>query len=183
MKHGKKLMALAAAALVSVSLLAGCGGETGLPENGEEMYTNMINPLQSFSLEELRSETGYNLQLPEDCANVVVTKINVVSTEVKDPAPLYEVEFQDQSGNEYCFRMQMGQSEEDISGMYYEWTEALIIDEVDSSYTVFLNNEGKGMAAWQDEKAKYTLAMTENAAAKLLNTMRTAILQESGFGE
>lgn len=175
MKHAKKITASAAGVLLAVSLLAGCGGagEPAPTESGMSM--GVVNPLQAFTLEELRSETGYNLQLPETCETLAVTKINT------EPTAIYEVEFRDADSNTYCFRMQLGQVEGDISGMYYEWTEVLLIDEVDSSYTVFLNNEGQGMCSWQDDKAAYTLAMTENATPKLLNTMRTALLQKSGF--
>lgn len=177
MKHTKKILAMTAAVLLfSVSALAGCGGveEPAPIESGTSM--GVVNPMQAFSLEELRSETGYDLQLPEGCKDLVVTKIDAAPA-----AAVYEAEFCDRDGNGYCFRMQMGQAEGDISGMHYEWTEAIIIDEVDSSCSVFLNEDGQGMCSWQDDKAVYTLAMTENATAKLLNTMRTALLQESGF--
>ncbi len=178
MKHTKKFAAIAAAALVAVSLLAGCGGAVEPAPTESGMSMGVVNPLQAFTLEELRNETGYNLHLPEGCTDLTVTKIDAAPA-----AAVYEAEFCDKDGNGYCFRMQLGQVEGDISGMYYEWTDAIIVDEVDSSYTVFLNNEGQGMVSWQDENAKYTLAMTENAAAKLLNTMRSALLEKSGFTE
>ena len=128
------------------------------------------NPQSDSSLEELKAETGFDLNLPDDqFQNLTVTRIE------GDPA-LYELDFVwGEDGRAYTFRLQMDPENPDISGMYYEW----IVSETheDPDFESYLSVDGQGICLWWDEFAAYCVTMTESADMDSLTNMRELMIR------
>ena len=80
---------------------------------------------------------------------------------------LYQLTFQYQDGLKYTFRVTNGIPEEDISGLYYSWTEL----KVTNAGLYKLSDEGTGYIEWQDKAHLYLLIMTEGATGERLRYM------------
>ena len=134
------------------------------------------NPLSDSSLEELKAETGFDLNLPDDqFQDLTVTRIE------GDPA-LYELDFVwREDGRAYTFRLQRSPENPDISGMYYEWTVSEIHEDPD--FESYLSADGQGICLWWDEFAAYCVTMTESADRDSLANMRELMISTYEYAE
>lgn len=122
----------------------------------------VVNPLSESDLAALAQETGVVLELPEETFQQLhVTRINT------EPV-LYSLEFVGEDGEAYTFRLTCSDAQEDISGMYYKWSEEWPCEE---ACTVRLNGSGQGVCLWQADGKTFSLAMKENAAGEKLEAM------------
>ncbi len=95
--------------------------EEDVPE--EEPQTGMGNPWRDTTEEEATESLPRRFTTPEGATNVVWRIMDQTGKEEDINYPLVETKF-DIDGGSFCARGKYGAAEdEDISGMYYEWTE------------------------------------------------------------
>ena len=162
----KKLLVCALAACC-VLALAACTVKKP-QESGD--VSQIPNPVQESTAEEVAETTGITLNVP-------ITAVDVAYSYIDGDSPLAQVSFVYQ-GQTYTYRGQKTQTVQDISGMYYEWTKTTN-DSEDVPYTCYFTDEGQGMALWHTGGVSYTLGMTENVTEELLVTMYGIVTGEA----
>ena len=130
------------------------------------------NPMTELTEEEFNKEFNTAVWVPEESEDIHYYKIESGDSKTA------EVDYT-RFDYEYCFRFSRGE-EEDISGMYYEWT---YDTENDSSgaykpacHMMLNEDEGVGACTWYDTRTgtNYSITMSENASRdKLISTFDT----------
>lgn len=131
----KKLVCMLVGAMLALTLLAGCGKKeaatdqataeteaadqaTAEPaeavEPAAEEPVQMVNPWRECDASEIEKMTGTDM-LSYPGATDVVYQIN-------ESDQLGEMQFKDEVGSDFCYRVKKTDALEDISGMYYDWT-------------------------------------------------------------
>ncbi len=128
----------------------------------ETPQTELPNPVQLSSAEEILEELGFNLLTPVGAEDITYSIINL-----GDEEKIAQVDFT-LDEVEYTYRASAAAEWTDISGMYYEWTEEV---ETNVSYTTgktFIaedDDDKVGVILWFDAAPgiQYSLSMDSEA--------------------
>lgn len=165
----KTVLTLAAVLLTALLLLSACSGAAGEP-GGEPV--GMPNPLHETDEDGLAAAVGIPLPAPEGAEELRWSWI-----ELSGDKPIAQMNFT-LDGRRYYLRAQAASSleAEDISGLYFDWTES---GEAEVAYcpAVWHTNGEAGYIAWIDAVPGivYNLGMTEGASAELLIAAANAV--------
>ena len=132
------------------------------PDLLEESGTQMPNPVQETTQEEIEKLDGILIRIPEKAEDVVWTRITT------DPVIDQAVFTMD--GKEYTYRISDTGVFTDISGMYYNWIWTNNSDQADVLCDIRLTEEGQGVCSWMDERM-HSISMTEGADEESLFSM------------
>ena len=164
-----KHLALFAAAILVVCLalpLAGCGsnGNSIIPSTAE-----IENPVVEVdSLDTVNEELTINLVLPGD--------VSPISFEIIDSS-LGEATFS-RDGQIFNYRGMVTATEEDTSGLYYDFSSHETGEAGGLTYTLELTNGGPGSARWYDVGAgiSYSLSVDNGASSALLGSVASELI-------
>lgn len=114
---------LSAVMLIMVMAMSACGKEDAAAEDSEAIAsTELANPWRDVSEEEAVSLCSRSFHVPEGAENVRWSVMDSAADSSGVPGPMVQVEF-DLYGNHFTAREQVtGDTETDLSGMYYDWT-------------------------------------------------------------
>lgn len=161
----KKWIAVAAAAVMMLSLLVGCGGK--------KQETGVTNPLTEVSAEELLQATGLELHAPDGATDVKFFTLQSENSLTAQMVFTFD-------GVEYTYRAQStGELETyDMSGLYYDdWK----TEEVQVSYcsAVAQSNDKAAAVYWLDvvPGVNYTLSCTDPTTVEQLVAMANQIFE------
>ena len=133
--------------VTAVSLFAGCGKSDKSVSNATSEDNNMVglaNPWREINPEDMSKEIGFTLVVPEGATDVVCS--------IMDSEGLGQLSFK-LDNQEYTARIKSVSSFEDISGMYYDWTneEDIKINWCEGKeYRYIGENEQAALCMWCD---------------------------------
>lgn len=167
----KKIITVVVAALVAVTVLAGCSAPAAPaapsasavpvasvePADGGQQ---VINPLKKYdSVEEMAKATGIPMSLPNSAELVRVQSID---------GNMNEVVFTVADGSQFTYRKVKSDfadvnGKDDVSGYYIEWADTHEAT-TPGGVTVTVKtgdseNSGSGIAVWNDGEHKYAVVM------------------------
>lgn len=141
--------------LISLLLmLSSCGSST--PSAQEEQQESsgiarVANPIEEFkTAEEINERLGINLALPE---SLLVTHYMIIDNS------LGSITFS-QDNRVYTYRGMATSTEEDISGLYYDFTSRETEDIEGQACVLEYNDGGPGLCRWYDEAAGVTYSVS-----------------------
>ena len=165
--------------LVTILCMGLCACGKNLPWGSETQNAGnmggmqVINPLREVTLDELASETGINLLMPESAEEV---RYFVLSY---DDVKMAQIKFSWNGNAVYLRAKETSAVEaEDISGLNYQWASSSKTQVGDCEATFFLK-DGVGYIAWVDAASGivYNLCMTEGADADLLSELANKLFE------
>ncbi|MBR5731341.1 MAG: hypothetical protein IKX89_05290 [Firmicutes bacterium] len=141
----------------------------------EASMAGVPNPMKILSMEEFSQKSGKALDYAEiETMDPLYYMINTAEAE----KPLFGIRLTDQDGLEYDFRFVRGRGDEDISGMYYNWTTQAGYPGKKPNCKVFLNDTGQGICLWKDRSKRYSLSSGREASLEKLVCMKEKILEK-----
>lgn len=153
--------ALLVSLLLALVFLCACGKTQEEPQS-----LGLKNPVHETDAEGLFEATGIHLNAPEKAEDLRWSWIDS-----SEAPPLAQLDFS-LDGAQFCLRAKQSQIREDISGLYYDWTE---YGEAGAGpWTAEICTDGSaGFACWLDEDAGvlYSLGTSEGADFMLLGLM------------
>ena len=160
----KKYLIILAICVLALGLAA-CG--TDAPADGD---ANAVNPLIEATAEDIQTTLGIDMALPEGAEDVVYT---IIDTE---PADIAQADFIWQ-GHAVTYRICAAVEYADISGLYYDWANALEWQVGTCPGRVCYNAEGPGYCGWYDAAPGllYNVAVTEGATSELLTDLASML--------
>ena len=153
----KKLMTLSLALLMLVCTLTACG-----ESKTEETPSTIPNPMVESDAEGVKQALGFELAVPEGAENV---HYFIISDEME------ELHFT-LDGLDYVARLKASAEFEDISGMYYEWTDTQE-DNIGSCLYKFMRYCG--------DEGDVELCLWYDAAPGLMYSLSTSDSSLDGF--
>lgn len=173
----KKILPLATIAVCTaacMALIAMTVLQTARP-NVEES-TMLVNPLRSVTADEI-AELGYHMPIPQDAQDPSYFLINLGA---QQDVPMAEVRFE-LDGGAYTCRALKTDVNEDISGVYAEWTQYYTWDTDTVDVTVMAASDSTACASWYDDISGTQWSLSgKRGAADLLNTANV-ILNTLGY--
>ena len=156
----KKLFILIFAFLFSLSLTACGDAQSNEPTPSPEaaQTVTIVNPMRSCTQAELAESTGFPLLPPENAEDVSYF-IYQIST-----PPMAEMRFTLQ-GTEYSYRICSATEAEDISGMYFEWTQHQTFTLGSCDAELGWNDSAEGCVTWFDAEAGSNHALSVHSGA------------------
>lgn len=154
----KRLIALAALSAASAAAMF-------IVKKMEAKSSNeasMRNPVHVVTKEDF-AEAGINVDVPEEAVNVFWLTIEGVPT-------LYSLDFF-VSGNEYNLRMKKSDKLDDISGMYYNWSEEKTVSDGDTRAVIQTIDNEAGICLWYRDGYTLSLSMRGNVSMEDLDSM------------
>ncbi|MBR5970650.1 MAG: hypothetical protein IK016_09950 [Lachnospiraceae bacterium] len=163
----KKTAKITLAVLLSTAVMAGCGkaeetkkeeanqaASAAVEASAAEVQVGIANPWSELSLQEIEERIGTSVTLPEGAENVQCLFM--------EDEGLGEIDF-DYMGRSCTYRMKKSDSEEDIAGMYYEWSseESVPLSDCNATYqTCEEDGDFIELATWYNdsEKVMYSLS-------------------------
>ncbi len=160
MKKNQKMVAgfLAAMCVVGSSAALATDANTA---PAADAAAQLANPMREVTLEELTAETGYVFTLPEGALEAVYAIIDGAEGAEKTAQAQFKL-----GEDVYTCRMQPGEAEADITGMFFEWTETKEVTFAEVEKAILnLMNADQGALTWYDAEAKINYSVTLDAAA------------------
>lgn len=160
----KKLFVLLTVILACLALAA-CGDDA-TTDNGN---AGLQNPVTECTAEEVATKTGFSFTLPEQAENAVYSVI--------DGDPVIAQAVFDWEGHEVTYRICAAVEYSDMSGLYYDWENAVDWQIQGRPGHVCYNEGAAGFCGWYDVApgVLYNVAVTENATADLLTEVADAV--------
>ena len=152
------------AVILVLSLLAGCGTQTGNAEKqnaaptAEEPGVGMPNPVKSSSAEEIAQRFGVEMKAPEGAEEISFVII-------EGDLPLAQMGYS-LDGIVYNYRVAKAEAYTDIAGMYYDWESAG--DGPEGSIRLIAGGPGVIDRFDADGGTVYSLSIGHGASAEML---------------
>ena len=152
-------------ALTVTASLAACGAkeptvETPAPDPTEAPMAQMHNPIHYGTAEQVAADTGFLLTAPEGASDVQYSSIE------GDPATA-QMSFA-LNGSSCVYRVVADDTKEDISGLYYAWSNEAQTEIGGYAAKLFWNDGEQGHITWTAEGARYDLSMDGGASEQVL---------------
>ena len=164
----KKTIRMLFTIIMISSFIVGCSkketdsGQTASTEASSDLSAadatssvGMANPWREVpTKDELEALLGITINIPADAENVIY--------QIMDSEGLCEVGF-DFMGRDCTYRMKRGNQEEDISGMYYEWSEVetTLLHDSNASYQACTSDGDKvELATWFNKEQGITYSLS-----------------------
>ena len=160
----KKIMSTVLALTVTASLTA-CGAkeatvETPAPNPTEAPIAQMHNPVHYGTNEEVAADTGFLLAAPEGASDVQFSSIE------GDPA-MAQMAF-GLDGSHYVYRVLADDTREDISGLFYTWSNEAQAEIGECAAKLFWNEGEQGHITWVADGVRYDLSTDGGASEQTL---------------
>ncbi len=174
----KLLPLLLAVVLAAGTLFAltGCGGDNGTEPSGTEGSAtdtsgtaSVANPVVEVdSVDTINEDLGLNMRIPDGAT--------VESCAIIDNS-LGEVNF-NLDGQLYNYRGMVTNNDEDISGLYYEFSSTETADTTGQVYVMEYIEGGPGYARWYDDISGtvYSVSVESGATGAMLNEIASTLI-------
>ncbi len=140
----------------------------------EEAMTGLPNPMKILSMEEFAEKSGKLLNYAEiEKMDPLYYMINKAEGE----KPLFGIKLTDSDGTAYELRFVRGRGDDDISGMYYNWTSETTYPGKKPNCKVYLNDSGQGICLWKDRSKRYSLSAGREASLEKLVCMKDLLMK------
>ena len=153
---------------IFVFLFSGCSfaSQTEQPVEPDPVIVNdddnqnsyVSNPWTEVTKADVEEGLGVEINLPDDAQNIVARQNSSVD--------LYEILF-DYDNLSYTYRIKKSAGNEDISGLYYDWTissDEKIKGFEGKSYRAITDEETVDLVTWVDEENDITYSLSTSAA-------------------
>lgn len=150
---------------------------TKQPSNSEPSASvaQLANPVHEETAESLKA-IGYTLPVPAEAQDVVYSSISISNgSEADEPAPIAQADYT-VSGLAYTLRAQKDVQDENLSGLYLDWTEDLSWNA--NGLDLTLRTDGDYAAAsWYvpEEDTQYSLSAEASTQALLMQVQKIAL--------
>ena len=163
----KKFFAVVMACAAVLSLCACAGKNGGSSDSVQEQQT--VNPMTGTTREALEADTGIDLGPLGGVDNVSFYRIDTQDKVIANAQ--FECD-----GVSYDYRAAAAAGPEDISGMYYTWTQETAAAVGDSGVegSVRLSDEGAGVISWYDAVPGIMYSLSAGSGATAESLSRTA---------
>ena len=151
-----------------IILFSGCSfaSQTEQPVEPDPIVVNdddnqnsyVSNPWTEVTKTDVEEGLGIEIYLPDDAQNIVARQNSTVD--------LYEILF-DYNDLNYTYRIKKSAGDEDISGLYYDWTissDESIKGFEGKSYRAITDEETVDLVTWVDEENDITYSLSTSAA-------------------
>ena len=138
----------------------------------------LANPVHDSSQEEIAELDGITMVIPEDAQDTVWLRIVTADMVIDSVRYTY-------NGDPYNYRTAVVDStEEDISGMYYDWTHDNADAAADQLCIAYWNDDGQGICNWCGDDGAggtraYCISMTDGATKDKLVAMYGLVQPEA----